>query len=202
MRTRPSPSSPSPSTLSLLALGGLALGLAAALAPPAAAGELAGVTLPDRETAGGRELALNGMGLRSKLFIKVYVGGLYLPERQTSAERVLEADAPRVMVMHFLYGVSKDQMCDAWNEGLEDNTPNAPAEVERDFQTLCGWMEAIEKGEQMRFTYVPGTGTTVAVKGRDKGTIAGKAFADALLACWIGPDPGPGEGFKKALLGG
>ena len=29
----------------------------------------------------------------------------------------------------------------------------------------------------------------------------GKTFADALFACWIGPEPGPGEGFKEDLLG-
>ncbi len=192
MRTRPH-------SFGLLA-GLLALALAVAL--PAVAGTLAGVTLPDRESAGGQELALNGMGLRSKLFIKVYVGGLYLAERQSSAERALAADAPRIMVMHYLYGVSKDQLCEGWDDGLADNTPNASAQVEKDFATLCNWMGPIAKGEVLRLTYIPGTGTTVTVVGEDKGTIAGKEFADALLRCWIGPDPGPGEGFKKAVLGG
>jgi hypothetical protein len=53
----------------------------------------------------------------------------------------------------------------------------------------------------MTLTYVPGTGTTIDIAGVSKGTIAGKEFADALLRCWIGPKPGPGEGFKKNLLG-
>ena len=197
MRTRPH-------SLGLPA-GLLALALAAALpaaSPSADAATLAGVTMPDRESAGDQELVLNGMGLRSKLFIKVYVGGLYLAERQASADRVLAADAPRVMVMHYLYGVSKDQLCEGWDEGLEDNTPNASAEVKRGFTTLCDWMTPIAKGEELRLTYVPGTGTTVTAVGQDKGTIPGKDFADALLRCWIGPDPGPGEGFKKAVLGG
>jgi hypothetical protein len=34
-----------------------------------------------------------------------------------------------------------------------------------------------------------------------KGTIAGKDFADALFKAWIGPKPGPGEGFKNDLMG-
>jgi len=33
------------------------------------------------------------------------------------------------------------------------------------------------------------------------GDIAGKGFADALWACWIGPHPGPGESFRDALMG-
>lgn len=182
----------------------LALALCWALAAPApaAAAELAGVTLPDSAEAGGKDLALNGMGLRSKFFIKVYVGGLYLAEKSSSAEQVLSADAPRILVMHFLYGVSKDQMCEAWNEGLEANTENPTAELEQDFAKLCGWMTELEKGDELRLTYVPGTGTTVSVAGREQGTIEGKAFADAVLGTWIGPEPGPGEGFKKAVLGG
>jgi hypothetical protein len=189
MRTRPS-------------LGLLALAFALAAAPPAAAATLAGVTMADRESAGGQELTLNGMGLRKKFFIKVYIGGLYLQERQSSAEKVLAADAPRILRMEFLYGVSKDQMCEAWDEGLEANTPNASAELKKQFETLCGWMEDIDDGQGAEFTYAPGSGTTVSVKGQDKGTIEGKPFADALLRCWIGPDPGPGEGFKNGVLGG
>jgi hypothetical protein len=180
----------------------LTLTLVPGLAAPAAAGELAGVTMADTATVGGQPTMLNGMGLRKKLFIKVYVGGLYLPEKQASAEAVLAADAPRQMVMHFLYSVSKDQMCEAWDEGLADNTPNASAELKKSFATLCEWMEPIDKGHRAVFTYVPGEGTTVEVDGTTKGRLAGKAFADALLACWIGPEPGPGEDFKEAVLGG
>jgi hypothetical protein len=142
------------------------------------------------------------MGLRKKLFIKVYVGGLYLAEKSSSADQVLAADGARILSFAFLYGVDKEQLCDSWSEGLEANTPDAPAEVERDFQTLCSWMEAIDKGKSMKLTYIPGTGTQVEVNGQGKGTIEGKAFADAVLRTWIGPDPGPGEGFKKGVLGG
>jgi hypothetical protein len=53
----------------------------------------------------------------------------------------------------------------------------------------------------MAFTYVPGEGTTVEVKGEEKGTIEGKEFADALFASWIGEHPATGK-LKKGLLGG
>ncbi|MBV8201615.1 MAG: chalcone isomerase family protein, partial [Acidobacteria bacterium] len=52
--------------------------------PPAAAATLADVTLPDKVDAGGQPLVLDGLGLRKKFFIKVYVGGLYLPARESS----------------------------------------------------------------------------------------------------------------------
>ena len=43
---------------------------------PAAAGTLADVTLPDTVDVKGQKLALNGMGLRKKFVVKVYVAGL------------------------------------------------------------------------------------------------------------------------------
>ncbi len=170
-------------------------------APPAAAATLAGVTLPDKAEAGGQALMLNGLGLRKKFFIKVYVGGLYLPAKERSPAKVLGADASRRMSFHFLYSVTAKQMCDAWDEGLADNAPSAPAEVKAGFKTLCTYMEDIPKGNEMVLTYVPGQGTRVEVNGKAKGTLPGKPTADAVLASWIGPHPGPGEDFKQAVLG-
>lgn len=178
--------------------------LAAALAIPTApafAGALAGVTLPDKVDVKGQSLVLNGLGLRKKFFIKVYVGGLYLPQKEKNAAKILGGDGAHRMVMHFLYGVSKTQMCDAFNEGLEANTPKAGPEVKKGFATLCGYMEAIDDGKELILTYVPGEGTHVEVNGKAKGVIPGPAVGDAILSTWIGPDPGPGEDFKKGVLG-
>lgn len=163
---------------------------------------LAGVSLPDRAEVDGKPLVLNGLGLRSRFVIKVYVGGLYLPQKEKSAQKILATDGPRRMTLHFIYDVSKEQMCEAWDEGLEDNTPNASAEVKKSFATLCGWMDGVGKGQQLVMTYLPGQGTRVEVAGKVKGTVPGKATADAILNTWIGPKPGPGGDFKKAVLGG
>lgn len=168
---------------------------------PATAAELAGVALADSAEAGGQELVLNGMGLREKFFIDVYVAGLYLPSKQRSGEAVLAADTPRRLVMHFTHDVSKDQVCDAWKESLAANRPNASAALKKDFETLCSYMADVTEGERMVFTYVPGEGTTTEVQGETKGTVAGKEFADALFASWIGEHPATGK-LKKGLLGG
>ncbi|HTG37011.1 MAG TPA: chalcone isomerase family protein [Thermoanaerobaculia bacterium] len=176
--------------------------LALFLTLPAGAASLAGVTLPDKAEVGGQTVVLNGLALRSKFFIKVYVGGLYLPQKEKAAAKVLSEDVPRRMVMHFLYSVSKDQMCDAWKEGLEQNSPKAAPDVKKAFTTLCAWMEPIPKGNELTLTYTPGKGTEVQVNGKTKGTLEGKATSDAIVGTWIGPDPGPGADFKKGVLGG
>ncbi len=165
------------------------------------AASLAGVTLEDKITVNGQTLVLNGLGLRKKFFIKVYVGGLYLQAKMSNPASILASDTSRRMTMHFLYSVSKDQMCDAWEEGLTANVPNASAEVKTAFKTLCSWMEPIPKGNRLVLTYVPGTGTTVEINGKNKGTLPGKATADAIVSTWIGPKPAMGDDFKNAVLG-
>jgi Chalcone isomerase-like len=160
-----------------------------------------GVTMPETITVGEQALSLNGMALRKKFVFKVYVAGLYVATRSTSPDEILGADAPRRMVMHFVRSVDKGKICDGWLEGLEKNTPEASAELKGQFSQLCDLTTDIKDGESFVFTYVPGTGTTMDVAGVEKGIIAGKEFADAMLRCWIGPKPGPGDGFKKGVLG-
>lgn len=160
-----------------------------------------GVVLPYTVTAGGRTLHLNGAALRKKAIFKVYVAALYVADKSSSTEAILSADAPRRMEMHFLRDVDKGKICEAWADGLKDNSPDASAEVKQQFTHLCDLMADIKKEQAFTFTYVPGEGTTVTVAGEEKGKVGDKAFSDALLRCWIGPKPGPGEGFKKNLLG-
>ncbi len=178
--------------------------LAAALtlaAVNAGAATVAGVKMEDTTTVGGQTLVLNGAALRKKFIIKVYVGGLYLPSKQSNAAAIIATDAPRRQVLQFIYEVDKGKMAEAWEEGLEDNTPNASAEVKTAFKTLATWMEDMKEGKRIVLTYTPGTGTTVEVNGKNKGTLGGKAVADAILNTWLGPNPGPGADFKKGVLG-
>jgi hypothetical protein len=170
-----------------------------ALAAPAAT--VGGVQVDDAADVNGQKLVLNGAGVRKKLFIKVYVGALYLPAKQSDAAAVFAADVSRRMVMHFVFSVGKGKMAEAWSEGLEANTPNATAEVKNAFKALSSWMEDMKDGQTITLTYVPGSGTAVAVNGKAKGSLAGKAVADAILATWIGPKPAPGSDFKDAVLG-
>ncbi len=178
--------------------------LAISLAMPAYslfAGTLKGVTMEDSIEVDGQKLVLNGMALRKKFVFKVYVAGLYLPQKETSAEKILKTDGMRRIIMHFVRSVGAKKLNGAWYDGLEDNTPNASPELKKQFDTMCTWMEGVKDGERIVYSYAPEKGTTVEVKGKVKGTIEGKAFGDAIFACWIGPDPGPGEGFKEDLLG-
>jgi len=171
------------------------------LALPAVAETAYGVDLPDQVTVGGAQLDLVGTALRKVTIVKVYVAGLYLTEAGRSGEDVLGADEPRQAINHYLRGAGADKICDGWTDGLEANTPSPSEAVVAAFGDLCDWIGDVEEDDHFVFSYVPGEGTTVARNGEEIGSVEGKEFADALFACWIGPDPGPGSKFKKALLG-
>lgn len=179
----------------------LALLLFLALPFPALAVERDGVSLPDAVTVDETPLVLTGTGLRKKLFFKVYVAGLYLPAPVAEGEPVLADDVPCRMVMHFLRDVGADKINGAWREGIEKNVPDGGEALTARVEELCGLTRDVSDGEVVSLTYVPGVGTTMTIGEEERGTIPGHDFAQAWLACFVGPEPGPGKDFKKELLG-
>jgi hypothetical protein len=111
--------------IAYVALAGLLLGLLAY------AGEMEGVTFPDKITVGTSNLVLNGMGIRTKMFFKIYIGALYLPAKESDPAKILAADEPKQLVMHFLYSeVSKEKLLEAWAEGFEYNSEDKMGALE------------------------------------------------------------------------
>lgn len=164
------------------------------------AATLAGVTLPDSTQVAGKTLVLNGAGLRTKFVVKVYVAGLYLEQKSSDPNAILKSDSPKRLVMHFVRDVSKQQMTDAFQESFEKNSPNEAKSMKADIDKMFAGLEDLKEGNEMVFTYVPGTGTTMSINGKDKVTIADKAFAPVLFSIWLGPKPPNGD-LKKGLLG-
>jgi hypothetical protein len=164
------------------------------------AGTLAGVTLPDNVQVAGKTLVLNGMGIRTKAIFKIYVAGLYLEQKSSDAAAIIKADAPKQIVMKFVHSATKSQMSDAFEEGFKDNSPDAAKTLKPDIDRMLAALQPISVGDQMVFTYAPGTGTTLSINGQDKLTIAGPAFGQLMMSVWFGPKPPNGD-LKKGLLG-
>jgi hypothetical protein len=164
------------------------------------AGSLAGVTLPDTAQVGGKSLVLNGLGIRTKYMVKVYVAGLYLEQKSSDANAIIKADEPKRIVMKFTHSATKSQMADAYKESFHDNTPDAEKTMKPEIDQLIGALQAVNVGDEMVYTYVPGTGTIFTLNGSDKLTIANPAFGPVLFAVWLGPKP-PNADLKKGMLG-
>lgn len=178
----------------------LLIGLLPALV---AAKTLEGVDLPEQVTVEGRNLVLNGAGIREKFFFDIYVAALYLPARMSDAARILQTDQPWRVTMNFLYSeVDKKKLDDGWEEGFEENVPSAGLSALRErLEQFKAMFPTLHKGDEAVLTYLPGKGVSVTIMGEQKGVVPGADFARALLSVWLGKEPVTGK-LKKALLGG
>ncbi len=179
--------------------------IAALLAAPGLhAVEVAGVKVDDSLRVGGSELLLNGAGIRSKLFIKVYVGALYVGQKSTTSAAIVDSTQPRRMVMRLLRDLDAETLASAMDEGLRANNSSAElAEMKTQADQLAGIMKSIGKareGDTIAIDF-SADGVTVSLNGETRGKVAGPGFAKALLKVWLGDKPADAS-LKKALLGG
>ncbi len=67
--------------------------------------EIAGVKVPETITVEGQELNFNGGGIRSKWFMSLYVGSLYLPESTDNPNEVIGGDKPMAITLDIVSGM-------------------------------------------------------------------------------------------------
>jgi len=176
--------------------------LAPLLAGPASAASLEGVKLPDQVTVSGRNLVLNGLGLREAtiLMVNVYVAGLYLEARSSDPAVILTASQPKQIVMKFVRSVGKEKLAEAFTEGFEKNAGDSRAACAPGLATLNAAMADVRKEDIIVLTYLPESGVTVSVKGKDAAVIPGDEFQRVLFSIWLGSNP-PNVSLREGLLG-
>jgi hypothetical protein len=176
--------------------------LAIACSPFAA--EVSGIKVDDKATVGGQELVLNGAGMRTRLFIKVYVGALYVPQKTNNIQGVTGRNQPRRMVMALQRDIAADQLLEALRAGLAENNSQADLDAIKpqveQFATIFQSVGEARAGQVIVIDYTPTEGTRITLDGAAKGTIAGEAFNKALFNTWLGDKPVQ-ESLKKSLLG-
>jgi hypothetical protein len=160
------------------------------------------VTIPDTLEAGGETLVLNGAGYRSKFFMKMYLGGLYLKQESSDASAIVSADEPMLIKLHIVSGkITSDRMTDAINEGFEKsagaNLSSLKDEIDK-FKSF--FAEEIKVDDIFDIAYVPGEGVSVYKNETLSGTIEGLDFKNAAFGIWLGDKPAD-KGLKKNMLG-
>ena len=172
-------------------------------ATPAGARQVGGVNLPDSIRLADTELRLNGAGIRTKFFLKIYVGALYLPARTTDAATAIEMPGPKRIGMHFLFSeIPRDKLVEGWIEGFENNhTPAQMAALSSRLARFNALFPDLHAGDVVQFDFIPDSGTEVRINGELRDTIPGADFNRALLRVWLGDRPGD-RSLRKAMLGG
>ncbi len=182
-----------------------AAALAAALiaAPGIEAAEVAGIKVEESIKVGGSDLVLNGAGLRAKLFVKVYVGALYVSQKASAAPALLDAATPRRMTMRLLRDIDADTLYGALKDGLNNNNSEAELTALKpqvdQFAAIMKQIGNAKNGDTVTIDFAA-DGVAVGFNGETRGKVAGPAFGKALLKVWIGDNPVDAS-LKKALLG-
>lgn len=181
----------------------LALAVAGALAQPV---ELEGVKLEPAVQVGATTLQLNGAGVRTRVIFKVYVAGLYVPQKAGDAATLLTQKGARRMAIVMLRNVDAETFAAALNDGLRSNHTEAQfVAMKAQIDALNANLKAVgevKKGDVINFEFVPDAGTRVTVNGQVRGSvIPGEDFFTSVLRIWIGDKPVDGS-LKKGLVGG
>jgi long-chain acyl-CoA synthetase len=168
------------------------------------AAEVAGVKIEERIQVGGQELVLNGAGLRTRFFIKVYVGALYASQKATTPGALIDSATPRRMVLRMLREMDAETLHNALDEGLRNNlTAAEQGELRPQSEQLGALMKgigAVKEGDAIAIDF-GAAGIEVGLNGRSRGRVESASFTRALLKVWLGENP-VDAALKKGLLGG
>jgi hypothetical protein len=168
--------------------------LALAFGQATAAVEVAGHKYEDTLKVAGKDLLLNGAGVRTKFIVKVYSAGLYLQTKESTVEGVMKADGPRRMRLVMLRDVSSDDFGNAFMSGLnsnvnKDDKAKIITQISK-YGEMFGQLEAIKKGDTLDTDWIPGTGTQCYLNGKKIGAvIPDLLFFNSVLRIWLGDKP-------------
>ncbi|MCE0759832.1 chalcone isomerase family protein [Marinobacter sp. G11] len=185
-----------------LTAGFASLILAGALATPAQALTVSGVDVPDTYSAMGQELQLNGAGARSKWFMDLYVGGLYVAEKVSDGQAVINADEPQAITLHITSGmITSERMTEATMDGFKSSTDGDLSAIQSDVdQFMSVFQEEIKEGDVFDLVYAPGEGVHVLKNGEQKDTVGDLEFKKALFGIWLSDNPAQKD-LKNKMLG-
>jgi hypothetical protein len=167
--------------------------------------EISGVKFEDTIKVAGKELKLNGLGMRTKFVFKVYAAALYLPEKKKTYADIAKLDGPRRVELVMMRDVSADDFGEKFMKGLNDNTDKVekPKLLNQTMQfgEMFALLPGVKKGDVLYLDWIPGVGTQCQLNDKRIGdTMPDIAFYNALLRIWIGDKPAD-SALKPRLLG-
>jgi hypothetical protein len=158
------------------------------------------INFEDKVNVAGKELVINGVGIRKATFlkIKVYYGALYLTEKHTNAAEFLKTDSSKQIIMHFVRDVSRNDLNKTYLEAFEGANKETYKIMLPTLEAFNANLSDIKKGERMIITFLP-DGATLTFAGKTFPKVGDSAFSKALLNIYfINPLD---QGLSEGLLG-
>ena len=158
------------------------------------------INFDDKVNVAGKDLIVNGVGIRKATFLKfkVYYGALYLSVKSTNAGTFLETSDPKQIIMHFVRNVDAKDIKKTYLEAFEGSNKQTFRAMLPTLEAFNANLRDIKKGERMIITFLP-DGVILNFVGKISAKIGDAQFSKALLNIWfINPLD---EGLMKGLLG-
>ena len=150
----------------------------------------------------GHTLQRNGSGLCEwGLFgIDLYVAAFYTERPVRDLAGALEPPQRTVIHLHFVRGLTKEQLCEAYTASVRANAGDRFDQFAPSLQKLLATMEGSRIDDSYTFCGAPGQGLTVYHGNRLVGSIADEEFRRLFLQLYLGDQP-PTKALRDALLG-
>lgn len=173
-----------------------------ALAPFAQAKTVNDVEVADSINVADQALTLNGTGVRSKFFLDLYIGALYLAEKSDEGKDVIAADAPMTIRLYITSSlIDGKKMSEATLDGFVKSTNGNLAPIQKEVDLLISaFRDAVEENDIFDLQYVPNKGVSVIRNGEVKVVVPGIEFKKALFGIWLSEDPVQDD-LKEGMLG-
>jgi len=148
------------------------------------------------------DLSLNGAGMRSKWFLDLYIGALYLENKSSDANQIINSDKKMDIKLHIISSlISGEKLISATHEGFvkatNDNIKPIKTEIE---QFLSVFKGEVKENDVYDFLYLPNEGVEVYKNNQYQTTIKSFDFKQALYKIWLGENPAQ-DSLKEAMLG-
>src|SRR5207247_10004119 len=118
----------------------------------------------------------------------------------TDAGAVLGTDSVRRAELHMLRALAGPEIASATGSAFEQNAGDAAPGLLDRLERFESMFPAVEAGDTLALTYLPGRGTSVVAKGKEVGVVEGKHFAYVMFSvCVVARRAAPAP--RPALLG-
>lgn len=168
-------------------------------AVPTFAKTVGGVNVPDSHTVNGTKMTLNGAGIRSKFFVKAYVGALYAPQKISDDATALNLAIPKAIRLHIIHDpIPAEKIKGAFEEGITSNSPNVlRTPMYASFMKL--FQTDLHTGDILEFQFLQGGNLRVLMNNTTLGEFSSPALCTAVLSIYFGKDPI--SGLREGMLG-